>query len=75
MGIYAEGNVIDEIELRNIDYTRKPSANIALKGYTLDLAPGAYRPEVPETCGLYIENAKDVKLENLRMRNWTVIRK
>jgi len=75
MGIYAEGNIIDEIELRNIDYTRKSSNNICLKGYILDLSPGVYRPEVPENCGLYIENADGVSLENLRMRNWAIIRK
>ncbi len=69
------GDRIEEIELRGIDYTRKPSANIALKGLTFDLAPGRNTVEVPEECGLYVEGARNVHLADLRMRRWTVIEK
>ena len=36
MGLYGTDGNIREVELCNIDYTRKPSANIVLKGYALD---------------------------------------
>lgn len=74
IGIYGEGNNIREVTLKNIDYTRKPSENLALKGSTLDLAPAHVVPEVPESCGIYISGA-EVKLENVNTRNWEIVRK
>lgn len=67
------GEQIEDVELRNVDFTRKPSDNIALKGDTFDLAPGRNTVEVPEDCGVYVSGAKGVILENLRMHRWKVI--
>ena len=36
MGVYGTNGNIREVDLCNIDYTRKPSANIVLKGYAFD---------------------------------------
>ena len=74
IGIVGEGNNIREIELRNIDYTRKPSKNLALKGTAFDFAPGRTEVEVPEDCGLYIGAGAEVQLENVNTRAWSVIR-
>lgn len=73
IGIVADGCNIQEVTLKNIDYTRKPSANLPLKGAALDLAPSHVAFEVPEDCGVYISGA-DVKLENVNTREWNVIR-
>ena len=67
------GDRIEDVELRNIDFIRVPSDNIALKGYTFDLAPGRNTVEVPADCGVYVSGAKGVALENLRMHGWKVI--
>lgn len=67
------GDRIEDVELRNIDFTRVPSNNIALKGYTFDLAPGRNTVEVPEDCGVFVSGAKNAALENLRMHGWKVI--
>ncbi len=61
-------------ELRNIDFTRKPSKNLPLKGNVFDFAPGRVDFEVPEDCGLYIGGGADVKLENINTRAWKIIR-
>ena len=74
MGIVGVGDNIREVELRNIDYTRKPSKNLALKGAAFNFEPGRTAVEVPEDCGLYIGAGADVKLENVRTRGWSVIR-
>ena len=42
-------------ELRNIDFTRKPSKNLPLKGNVFDFAPGRVDFEVPEDCGLFVK--------------------
>ena len=62
-------------ELRNIDFTRKPSKNLPLKGNVFDFAPGRVDFEVPEDCGLYIGGGADVKLENINIntRAWKII--
>lgn len=73
IGIYGTNGNIREVELQNIDYTRKQSANIELKGYQFDFAPGRMSFEVPETCGLYTGGGADVKIHNIRMRQWEVI--
>lgn len=74
IGIVGEHGNIREVELRNVDYTRKPSKNLALKGSTFDFAPGKTEVEIPENCGLYIGGGADVKLENINTRVWSVIR-
>ena len=73
MGVFGAEGSIREVELRNIDYTRVPSKNLALKGETFDFAPGRVALEVPADCGLYIGGA-DVKVENVNTRAWSVIR-
>lgn len=74
IGIVGEHGNIREVELRNIDFTRKPSRNLALKGSTFDFAPGRVNVEIPETCGLYIGGEADVKLENINTRAWSQLR-
>jgi polygalacturonase len=74
MGIVGNGSNIREIILRNIDYTRKNSENIMLKGYTLDLAPSSVEVKVPMDCGLYIYGADDVTVENVNTRKWKVVK-
>lgn len=74
MGIYGVDGNIREVELRNIDFTRKPSKNLPLKGNVFDFAPGRVEFEVPEDCGLYIGGGADVKLENINTRAWKIIR-
>lgn len=73
MGIYGVDGNIREVELRNIDFTRKPSKNLPLKGNVFDFAPGRVDFEVPEDCGLYIGGGADVKLENINTRAWKII--
>lgn len=64
---------ICNVELRNIDFTRKPSKNLPLKGNAFDFAPGRVNFEVPEDCGLYIGGGADVKLENINTHAWKII--
>jgi hypothetical protein len=75
MGIVGKGSNIKEITLQNIDYTRKPSENLMLKGATLDLAPSTVEVEVPEDCGLFISGVSDITIENVNTRQWKVINK
>lgn len=74
MGVYGSNGNIREVELRHIDYMRKPSANIALKGYTFDFSPSQIDFEVPADCGLYIGSNAEVQLEDVNMRQWRIIR-
>ena len=64
---------ICNVELRNIDFTRKPSKNLPLKGNAFDFAPGRVNFEVPEDCGLYIGGSADVKPENINTHAWKII--
>lgn len=73
MGVYGANGNIREVELCNIDYTRKPSANIVLKGYAFDFSPSKIDFEVPADCGLYIGGKAEVKLDNMRMHQWSII--
>ncbi len=65
MGIYGAEGCIREVSLQNIDYTRKSSANIALKGYAFDFAPACVDVDVPVDCGLYIGSYVEVLLDRL----------
>ncbi len=69
IGVVGENGNIRDVELRNIDYTRKPSQNLPLKGACFDLAPGCTEIAVPESCGLMVTGA-DVKLENVNTHEW-----
>ncbi|MBD5466596.1 MAG: hypothetical protein HDR21_00395 [Lachnospiraceae bacterium] len=73
MGIYGTGGNICEVVLRHIDYRRKPSANLALKGEVFDFSPGRIEFEVPADCGLFIGGNAETKLEDLRMHDWRII--
>lgn len=74
MGIYGTSGSIYGVELRHIDYRRKLSANIALKGEAFDFSPGRVEFEVPADCGLFIGRNADVRLEDVRMHEWRVIK-
>ena len=71
IGIAATSGVIRDVTQRDIDFTRKPSENIALKGYTFDIAPGRVPVDVPVDCAVCIMNA-DVPLDNVRTGKWQV---
>ena len=75
MGIVGTYDNIKEVTLKNIDFTRKASENLMLKGETLDLSPSNVKVEVPKDCGLYIEGPFDVTMENINTRQWSVIMK
>lgn len=71
IGIAATSGAIREVILRDVDFIRKPSANIALKGFTFDMAPGRELVDAPEDCAIRIVNA-DVTLDNVRTGKWRV---
>lgn len=73
IGIVGVNGNIREVELRNIDYTRKPSENLPLKGSSFDLAPGRMELDIPENCGLYIGGGAEVMLNNVNTRQWVSI--
>lgn len=75
MGIVGTYDNIKEVTLKNIDFTRKASENLMLKGETLDLSPSTVKVEVPKDCGLYIEGPFDVNMENINTRQWSVVMK
>lgn len=56
----------ENVVLRDITVTRKPSDNLPLKGNTFDVAPAPDVIEVPEDCGVYIKGAEGLSLENVR---------
>lgn len=74
VGIVGNGSNIKDVSLRNIDFTRKPSDNLMLKGAAFDLAPSNVVVEVPEDCGMKIHGAPDVVVENVNTRQWTFIK-
>lgn len=73
IGIVGKHDNIREVTLKNIDFTRKKSENLMLKGTILDLSPSNVVVEVPEDCGLYVEGPYDVTLENVNTRQWSII--
>jgi len=73
IGIVGKHDNIKEVTLRNIDFTRKKSENLMLKGATLDLSPSNVVVEVPADCGLYVEGPFDVTFENVNTRQWSMI--
>lgn len=72
IGVIAAGGVVREVTLRDIDFTRKPSANIPLKGCRFDLAPGRETVEAPEDCAVRIVHA-DVRLEDIRTHGGAIL--
>lgn len=73
MGIVGVRDNIREITLKNIDFTRKPSENLKLKGSVLDVSPARVQVEVPEDCGLYVEGPYDITYENINTRQWSMV--
>ena len=74
IGIVGADNSIRRVGLRNIDYTRKPSGNLPLKGATLDLSPSQETIAVPEDCAVYISGDADVELANIHTSGLQIIR-
>lgn len=74
IGVVGTESSIREITFRNIDFIRKPSVNLMLKGTTFDLSPSPARFEVPEKCGLCIAGVSDITMENVNTRQWTQIK-
>lgn len=72
IGVYGYAGNIRGVTLKNIDYTRKPSANLALKGETFDFAPGAEAVVVPADCGVYVSAGAEVTLENVETGSWKI---
>lgn len=72
MGIVGSHDNI-EVTFKNIDFVRKTSDNLMLKGTILDLSPSKVLIEVPQDCGLFIEGPIDVVVENVNTRQWSTI--
>ncbi|MBR1821083.1 MAG: right-handed parallel beta-helix repeat-containing protein [Clostridia bacterium] len=70
--IGANGNIRD-VALSHVDYTRKPSANLPLKGAAFDLSPSDIRVDAPEDSALVARGAKDVRLSDIRCGGLRVI--
>ncbi len=75
MGIVGVNGNIREVTLRDIDYVRKPSANIALKGERLDLAPNDAVHALPADCALYIAGGAEVETAGMTLRGMRIITK
>lgn len=73
IGIVGTQDNIKEVTLKNINFLRKVSDNLMLKGATLDLSPSTVVVEVPKDCGLYIDGPIDVTVENVNTRQWSTI--
>ncbi len=65
IGIVGDGTSVRGITLSNIRFLSKPSANIGLKGRTLDTSPSPHFIDVPATCFLKIVGVEDVTLLNV----------
>ena len=74
IGVVGDNGNIRGVQLRNIDYTRKPSENIKLKGLKFDVAPARITVPVSEDTGLMVTGAEDVVIENVNTREWKIIR-
>ena len=73
IGVYGTNDNIREVELRNIDFTKKPSKKIMLKGNRFDFEPGRVEFDIPEDCGVYVGGGAEVKLENINTRQWKIV--
>lgn len=73
MGIVGVNGNIQDVSLQNIDYTRQPSRNLALKGSRFDFAPGEEQDDIPEDCGLYIGGGAQVELRDVNTHAWLII--
>ena len=70
IGIVAEDSAIENVDLRQLTFQPKPSANLPLRGRQIDLAPGeqtAVFPDDGELYWLYLRDAKNVKIADYRL--------
>jgi polygalacturonase len=65
IGIVGDGDSIQGVTLSNLRFAAKPSANLGLKGRTLDTSPAPVFIAVPENCYMRIAGAPDVTLINV----------
>lgn len=73
MGVVGwQGNIRD-VSLRSIRYTRKPSANLPLKGLRFDLAPSDVQVDVPQDCALLITGAESVEMQHVDVGRWRIL--
>ncbi len=63
IGVVGVGDNIRDVTLKNIDFLRKPSENILLKGYAFDLAPSSVTMEAPAACSCCISEGAGVKAD------------
>lgn len=73
MGIVGSSSNISDISLQNIDYKRKPSLNIGLKGFEFDLSPSDIVCSVNKDCGLFIKGAENIRIENVNTGKWSIV--
>lgn len=66
IGAVGSGGNMENVMLSDITASRKPPANLALKGRVFDMAPAPENVPVPEDCAVYIKNAPGVTLQNVR---------
>lgn len=66
IAIVGEDGSVRDVTVRGLSYERKPSANLALKGPTIDLAPGPQNAELPSVDGhwLYMRSTRNVRIES-----------
>lgn len=71
LGFVGEDENIENVVLSDINYTRKESDNLALRGSVFDIQPA---PEleipVPENCAIYIDGAKSVELRDIKLNQF-----
>ena len=73
IGIVGNGYNIKDVTLKDIDYVKKESENLALKGEIFDLSPSKIKVDVPRNCGMYIHGAPEVVIENVNLHQWKAI--
>jgi hypothetical protein len=65
LGIIGRKHNIDMITLKDFYIKRKDSDNLCLKGDVFDVSPSRLTYEVPDDCGLYIEEAGRVSASGI----------
>ena len=73
IGIIGQNGNIREVELKNINYVRKPSKNLSLKGETFDFSPGRVDVDIPRSCGIYVSRDAEAELKQINTHEWSVI--
>ena len=73
IGIIGQNGNIREVDLKNINYVRKPSKNLSLKGETFDFSPGRVDVDIPRSCGIYVSRDAEAELKQINTHEWSVI--